>query len=96
MFHIKRTHSFDASYSFYNRSSQTGVQEEELIAEKIYVAISFVKGIVDDVRVYRSSRTADRFSDKFEKEMRIKNDEDRVYKRDSDGTWVTWYECTLR
>lgn len=63
--------------------------------DKVYVALSVFKGVIDEVKAYRSQKGADKFLSLFEREQGIRDDQTRKYKREYEDTYATWYECEL-
>lgn len=65
------------------------------MAAEVYVALSVFRGIIDEVKAYRSKAGAERFINAFERNQGIENEEERRHQREHEDTYATWYECGL-
>lgn len=65
------------------------------VTEKAYVGLSVYQGVVDEVKVFFSQTSADRFVRTFEREQGIKGARERKHQREYKDTYATWYECEM-
>lgn len=63
--------------------------------DKTYIALSVFQGVIDEVKAYRSQKSADKLLSSFEREQGIRDDQTRKYQREFNDTYATWYERAL-